>query len=191
MLLNLVPKFDFVWIVSCSWSNHTTLLRMFVAEKVLLLLVISLTAYGGIYVKYEKLMRVQFVWLGRICYERDSFDLVTYLFTSKTNWSVALTLKKCWKTDAIVYWLLGGVLLISKIMMMSSNGNIFGVTGHFCWEFPGEFPTQRPVTRSFDVLVDLRLNKRLSKQSWGWWFETISFPLWRHRNGHLWTCVRD
>ena len=26
-------------------------------------------------------------------------------------------------------------------------------------------------------------NKRLSKQSWGWWFETSSSPLWRHRNG--------
>ena len=31
---------------------------------------------------------------------------------------------------------------------------------------PGEFPTQRPVTRSFGVFFDLRLNKRLSKQSW-------------------------
>ena len=47
---------------------------------------------------------------------------------------------------------------------------------------PGEFPTQRPVTRSFDVYFDLRPNKRLSKQSWGWWFETPSRPLWRHRN---------
>ena len=34
---------------------------------------------------------------------------------------------------------------------------------------PGEFPAQRPVTRSFDVFFDLRLNKRLSKQSWDWW----------------------
>ena len=50
---------------------------------------------------------------------------------------------------------------------------------------PGEFPTQRPVTRSFDVYFDLRPNKRLSKQSWGWWFETQSCPLWRHRNGIL------
>ena len=33
----------------------------------------------------------------------------------------------------------------------------------------GEFPAQRPVTRSFDIFCDLRLNKRLSKQSWGWW----------------------
>ena len=49
---------------------------------------------------------------------------------------------------------------------------------------PGEFPTQRPVTRSFDVYFDLHPNKRLSKQSWGWWFETLSPPLWRHRNGN-------
>ena len=47
---------------------------------------------------------------------------------------------------------------------------------------PGEFPTQRPVTRSFDVFFDLRPNKRLSKQSWGWWSETPSSSLWRHRN---------
>ena len=49
-------------------------------------------------------------------------------------------------------------------------------------QVPDEFPTQRPVTRSFDVFFDLRLNKRLSKQWKGWWFETLSRPLWRHRN---------
>ena len=47
---------------------------------------------------------------------------------------------------------------------------------------PGEFHTQRPVTRRFDVFLDPRLNKRLSKQPWGWWFESLSRPLWRHRN---------
>ena len=47
---------------------------------------------------------------------------------------------------------------------------------------PGEFLAQRPVTRSFDVFCDLRLNKRLSKHSWGWWFETPPWSLWRHRN---------
>ena len=46
----------------------------------------------------------------------------------------------------------------------------------------GEFPTQRPVTRSFDVSFDLRVNRRLSKQSGGWWFGTLSRPLWRHSN---------
>ena len=45
-----------------------------------------------------------------------------------------------------------------------------------------EFPSQRPVTRSFDVFFDLCLNKRLSKHSWGWWFETPMCSLWRHWN---------
>ena len=46
----------------------------------------------------------------------------------------------------------------------------------------GEFPAQRPVTRNFDIFFDLRLNKRLSKQSWGWWFGTLSRPSWRQCN---------
>ena len=77
--------------------------------------------------------------------------------------------------------------------MTSSNGSIFRVTGPLCGEFtgPGEFPTQRPVTRSFDVFFDLRLNKRLSKQPWGWWFESPLWSLWRHRNvcEILWSVV--
>ena len=47
---------------------------------------------------------------------------------------------------------------------------------------PGEFRAQRPVTRSFDVFFDLRRIKGLNKQSWGWWSETLSRPLWRHSN---------
>ena len=46
----------------------------------------------------------------------------------------------------------------------------------------GEFPAQRPVTRSFDIFFVVRLIKRLSKHSRVWWFETLSHPLWRHRN---------
>ena len=42
--------------------------------------------------------------------------------------------------------------------------------------------TQRPLTQSSDVFIDLRLNKWLSKQSWGWWFETQLCSLWRHCN---------
>ena len=76
----------------------------------------------------------------------------------------------------------------SRDMMTSSNGNIFRVTGPLCGEFtgPGDFPTQRPVTRSFEVSFDLRMNKRLGKQPWGWWFKTISWLLWRHCNGCVW-----
>ena len=50
---------------------------------------------------------------------------------------------------------------------------------------PCEFPSQSPVTWTFDVYFDLRLNKRLSKQSWGCWFETLSSPLWRHSNEYV------
>ena len=38
------------------------------------------------------------------------------------------------------------------------------------------------MTRSFGVFFHLRLNKRLNKQPWGWWFETLSRSLWRHCN---------
>ena len=103
--------------------------------------------------------------------------------SSHQTWSI------CGKTD-----------LIS--LMISWHGNALHVTGPLPWwrhqmetfsallaicagnsPVPGEFPTQRPVTRSFDVYFDLRPNKRLSKQSWIWWFEMLSCSLWRHRNG--------
>ena len=73
-------------------------------------------------------------------------------------------------------------------MMTSSNGSIF----RFTWPLRGEFighrwiPSQRPVTQRFDVFFHLCLNQRLSKQSWGWWFETPSRSLWRHCNDLLW-----
>ena len=49
----------------------------------------------------------------------------------------------------------------------------------------GEFPAERPVTRTFDVFFDLHLNKRLSKQWWGWWFEMPPRSLWRHCNEQM------
>ena len=50
---------------------------------------------------------------------------------------------------------------------------------------PVNSPSQRSVTRGFDVFFDLHLNKRLGKQSWGWWFETPSRLLWRHCNDRI------
>ena len=80
----------------------------------------------------------------------------------------------------------------------------------------GEFPAQKPVTRSFDVLLDLRLNKWLRKQSSGWclrrhgvhydvtvmgWpasskkkshkelvMQKVFYISWRH---HVFSCVSD
>ena len=75
------------------------------------------------------------------------------------------------------------------IMMTSSSGNIFRVTGLCAVHTPvtGEFPSQKPVTRIFDVFLDLRPNKRSSKESRGWWFGTPSRSLWRYCNVNRWT----
>ena len=68
-----------------------------------------------------------------------------------------------------------------RITMMTSSKNetleTFSVLLALCagnQAVTGEVPSPRPVTRSFDVFFDLRLNKRFSKQSWGWWLETPS-----------------
>ena len=70
--------------------------------------------------------------------------------------------------------------------MTSSTGNIFALLALCAGNSPvtGEFSSQRPAMQSFDVFFDLRLNKRLSKQSRRWWFETPSCSLWCHCNGH-------
>ena len=68
-------------------------------------------------------------------------------------------------------------------MMTSSNGNIFRITDPLC----GEFTNHRwiPLTKANDTelwcfSLICALNKRLSKQSYGWWVETPSRSLWRH-----------
>ena len=65
---------------------------------------------------------------------------------------------------------------------------LFRVTGHLCGEFTGRrwIPRTKATEAELCDFFDLRLNKRLSKQSWGWWFETPSHPLWRHCNETNW-----
>ena len=65
-------------------------------------------------------------------------------------------------------------------MTVSQNRNIFCFAGNS--SVTGKFPSQRQMTRSLDVFFNLRLNKRLCKQSWGWWLEPQLHPLWRHCN---------
>ena len=59
-----------------------------------------------------------------------------------------------------------------------------------CGEFYGNWWI--PITKASDAelwcFFDLRLNKGgLSKQSWGWWFETPFRPVLRHCNGKTFT----
>ena len=76
------------------------------------------------------------------------------------------------------------LLWFPQLMMTSSNGNIFRVTGPLCGEFTGDrwIPSTEASDAELWCFFGLRLNKRLIKQSGGWWFETPSGPLWRHCN---------
>ena len=55
----------------------------------------------------------------------------------------------------------------------------------------GEFPSQGPMMWSFDIFLGLCLNKGLSKQSWGWWFEMPSSSLWCHCNEITWIAMAE
>ena len=67
------------------------------------------------------------------------------------------------------------------IMMMSSNGNIFRVTGPLCGEFTGH--RWIPLTKASDAEIwwvfYMHQNNRLSTQSRHRWLETPSRSLWR------------
>ena len=84
-------------------------------------------------------------------------------------------------------WTNTDLLSMGNIMMTSSNGSIFRVTGPLCGEFTGHrwIPRTKASDAEFDVFFDLRLNIRASKQSQGWWFETPSRSLWCHSNDAL------
>ena len=89
-----------------------------------------------------------------------------------------------------------GAVITRFHMMTLSNGNLSALLNLCAGKFPvnGEFPRQRSLTRSFDVFFDLRLNKRLSKQSGGWCFQTLARPLWHHcidRIGYPIQCCSD
>ena len=99
-------------------------------------------------------------------------DSTSYWFVSRLNTEVDAIVKRAQKTTS---WWRHQMKTFSMLLAICAGNS----------PIPGEFPAKRPVTRSFDVFFDLRLNKRLSKQSWGWWFETLSRPLWRHCNGNL------
>ena len=59
------------------------------------------------------------------------------------------------------------------ILMTSSNGNIFRVTGHLCGEITGHrwIPRTSQWDRALKFSLICPIIKRLSKQWWGWWFE--------------------
>ena len=118
---------------------------------------------------------MQMAFIYRYCrWDIRQFDTRTTAANSWNSFLISVyassihVLKLCWRNS---WWRHQMETFSALLAICAGNSPV-----------PGEFLAQRPVTRSFDVFFDLRLNKRLSKQSWGWWFETLSRPLWRHRN---------
>ena len=74
--------------------------------------------------------------------------------------------------------------------MKSSNGNIFRVTDPLRGEFTGHqwIPPTKASEAELWYIFYLLLNKLLSKQSWGWWFETPSCSLLCHCNEDVYNC---
>ena len=88
-----------------------------------------------------------------------------------TCWNRVTYMRQCSRPPLVTWWRHQMEIFSALLAICVGNSPV-----------PGELPTQRPVTWSFDVYFDLRPNKRLSKQSLGWGFETLSPPLWGHRN---------
>ena len=94
-------------------------------------------------------------------------------------------------SEQMLTWIYNAIALLIILemaaMMTSSNGNLFRVTGLCVGNSPVNFPHKGQSRGPLMFFFYLRLNKRLSKHSWGWWFETPSRPLWRHCNAILGT----
>ena len=85
----------------------------------------------------------------------------------------------------IAIWIWGEMSIIGGCSWWRHQMKAFSVLLVICAgnsPVTSKLPAQRPVMRSFDLYFDLRRNEWLSKQWWGWWFETPSRPLWRHGN---------
>ena len=107
--------------------------------------------------------------------QTDTLDGFLTIIVATTYWHTG-TKTRAITTGVMLYLLMGWwrhqmEIFFALLAICAGNSSV-----------TGDFPAQRPVTRSFDVFFDLRLNEVLSKQSWGWWFETLSRPLWRRSN---------
>ena len=112
-----------------------------------------------------------FCWWSVFAFMLQPDYLPCWAHFIKQAWQVSWAIASVWGNRKIPWWCHQMETFSALLAICAGNSQV-----------PGEFPLQRPVTWSFDVFFDLRLNKRLSKQSWGWCFEAQSSPLWCHSN---------
>ena len=127
-------------------------------------LLIGTLRYMYIYSDLKKFNVKIFSISDQLRKRRNFVHLIRKAFKKKTailcgmSWRTTVMSARMWR------WTSTCQRKRSRFHMMSSNGNIFRITGPLCGEFTGHSP-QRPMTQSFVVFFDLCLNKRLSKQS--------------------------
>ena len=130
------------------------------------------------HVFYQENLCIPKIWrvFGFRSFSRSFIHWLLRYETRFLEWASCPTLPYCWswppKKNELAWWRHQMETFSALLAICAGTSPV-----------SGEFPTQRPVTRGFDVFFDLRLNKRLSKQSWGWWLETLSWSLWRQSNG--------
>ena len=131
-------------------------------------------------------LRVQYVWsnMGRLKNFSwwDRYIIVSFarFCTILNHFSILWHLNPCYGLCCGIYL----PLLCSVYMMTSLNGNFFRVTGHLRGEFTGI--RWIPRTKAIDAEVWCFLWS--TPEWWGWWFETLSGPLWRHCNDNTVQC---
>ena len=131
---------------------------------------------------------------------------VLYDYVTRTKWLNKQDIVLCpWRerfavvagAKIVIWWqgnaeCTGSVLMFQERLISSVNDDVIKWK-HFprYWSFvrgihrsPANFPHKSQWRGALTFFFDLRLNKRLSKQSWGWWFKTPSSN-WRHCNAYL------
>ena len=82
------------------------------------------------------------------------------------------------------YWIVRGKVKLCVSRRRHQMETFSALPGHLCGEFTGHRWIPRTKASDTELWCSLicALNKRLSKQSWGWWFKSPFRPLWRHCN---------
>ena len=113
--------------------------------------------------------------------EPMTVGLLTHLCVAQSLW-----VKWCSCNALVSTVLYVTFMAVLRVMMTSSNGNIFHVTGPLCGKFTGHQVIPL-TTKASDVKLWLFLwstpEQTVGKQSRCHWFETPARSLWRHCNG--------
>ena len=184
------PIPDWLWRLRSVWHDYNDVIMGAMASQITSLTSVYATVYTyADQKKYQSSASLAFVWgihrwpvnsphKGSVT--RKSFHLMTSSWVGRRQEQIL-----CYEPQKLHWDGFRHSKLSSNIHITQVHHDDVIKWKHFprykplCGEFTGHW---WPVVRSFDVFFNLRLKKRLSKESRGWWFETPLRPLWCHSN---------